>query len=45
MRCKVIFVLDVWIDVYVTPCLCAYFDHTSMLGLVRGMCALGGVVW
>jgi hypothetical protein len=44
MRCKVIFVLDVWIDVYVTLPMCACSDQTSTLGLVRGLCALGGVI-
>jgi hypothetical protein len=37
-------VRDVLIDVYVTPFLCACSDQTSILGLVRGMCLLGGVI-
>jgi hypothetical protein len=30
MRCKDVYVLDVWVDVYVTPFLCACSDQTSM---------------
>jgi hypothetical protein len=40
MRCKDVFVSDVWVDVYVTPFLYASSDQTSMLGLVRGMGSL-----
>jgi hypothetical protein len=45
MRCKDIFVLDVWIEVYVTPFLYACYDQTSMLELMRGMCALVRVIF
>jgi hypothetical protein len=45
MWCKDVFVSDVWVDVYVTPFLCACSNQTSMLGFVRGMCALVGVMW
>jgi hypothetical protein len=44
MRCKDIIVLDVWIDVYVTPFLYARSNQTSMLELMRGMCTLDGVI-
>jgi hypothetical protein len=33
------------VDVYVTLFLHAFFDKTSVLGLVRGMCALVRVIW
>jgi hypothetical protein len=33
MRCKDVFVYDVWVDVYVTPFLYACSDQTSMLVL------------
>jgi hypothetical protein len=39
-----IVVLDIWIDVYVTPFLYAHSYQTRMLGLMRGMCALDGVI-
>jgi hypothetical protein len=39
MRCKEVFVSDVWVYVYVTPFMCACSDQTSMPGLVRGICA------
>jgi hypothetical protein len=39
------FVSDVWVDVYITQFLYACSDQTSMLGLVRGMHALVGVIW
>jgi hypothetical protein len=44
MRCKYVYVLDVWVDVYVTPFLFASLDHTSMLGRVWEMCALVGAI-
>jgi hypothetical protein len=44
MRCKDIYVLDVWVDVYVTPFLFASLDRTSKLGRVWVMCALVGEI-
>jgi hypothetical protein len=43
-RCKDVFVSNVRVDAYVTLFLCSCSDPTSMLGLVRGMCALVGVI-
>jgi hypothetical protein len=42
MRCKDVFFM---MYAYVTPFLCACSDQTSMIGLMRGMCALVGVIW
>jgi hypothetical protein len=36
MRCKDVFIFDVWVDVYVTPFLCACSDQTTLLGLCEG---------
>jgi hypothetical protein len=44
MRCKDVFVSNVRVDAYVTLFLCSCSDPTSMLGLVRGMYALVGVI-
>jgi hypothetical protein len=44
MRCKDIVVLDVWIDIYVNMLLYACSNQTSLLGLVRGTCALDGII-
>jgi hypothetical protein len=44
VKCIDVYVLDVWVDVYVTPFLYACSDQTTMLGLVKGMCALVGVI-
>jgi hypothetical protein len=44
MRCKVIVVLDVWIDVYFTTFLYASSNQTSIQGLMSGMCALVEVI-
>jgi hypothetical protein len=45
MRCKLIVVLDVLIDAYVTTFLYACFDQASILGRVWGICALGGAIF
>jgi hypothetical protein len=44
MRWKDIYVLDVWVDVYVTLFLCSCSDQTSMLVRVGGMCVLVGAI-
>jgi hypothetical protein len=44
MRCKVIVVLDVLIDLNVIPFLYACSDQNSMLGRLWEMCVLGRVI-
>jgi hypothetical protein len=36
MRYKDVYVLDIWVDVYVTPLLCAYSGQTSMYRTCEG---------
>jgi hypothetical protein len=36
MRCKGVYVVDVLVNIYVTPFLFASLDHTSMLGCMWG---------
>jgi hypothetical protein len=46
MRCKLIVVFGVLIDIYVISFLYDYSDLTSMLRCVWGMCALGrAILW
>jgi hypothetical protein len=47
MRCKLIVVLDVLIDIYiyVTPFVYAYSDQTSMLGCVWDVCIRLSNLW
>jgi hypothetical protein len=45
MRCKDVFASDMWVYVHVTLFLCACSGQTSMLGLVRSVCALVRVIW
>jgi hypothetical protein len=44
MKCKDVYVLDIWVYVFVNPFLCACSDQTGMLGRVWGMCALVGAI-
>jgi hypothetical protein len=46
MRWKLIVVLDVLIHEYVTPLRMLYYNQSSMLGRVWGMCVLGkAILW
>jgi hypothetical protein len=44
MRCKNVYVLDVWVDVYVTLFLCVCPDQTSMIERVCGLYVLVGAI-
>jgi hypothetical protein len=45
MRCNFMYILDVFVDVYVTLFMYALSDQTHIQKPVREMCVLHGVIW